>query len=261
MKNCKYCGKEFAANRSTQVYCSKECYDKGRPRKKYTRIEDTVYTCLNCGKEYNPKSKERNKFCSRECAYKYKTKNKKTSQKKGTAAVLTKTCKTCGKGFETKSKAKIECGECIYERAKTRATERCKALAREKYNREVKPIQCHHCGKEFIPPLNPRWRTMRFCSTECGKKHAKYMRRYRQRMNGESDVSPSYYAGRYEVVKEHGWVCGICGEQISRELKYPDPMSLSIDHIMPLAKGGTHAMENLQPAHLICNSLKRDLVV
>lgn len=51
-------------------------------------------------------------------------------------------------------------------------------------------------------------------------------------------------------------LCGICGEQIDRELAYPDHMSKSLDHIVPLSKGGAHAQENLQWAHLICNIRK-----
>jgi 5-methylcytosine-specific restriction endonuclease McrA len=50
--------------------------------------------------------------------------------------------------------------------------------------------------------------------------------------------------------------CGICGKRISARLKYPHPMSASIDHVVPLAKGGTHAKENLRPAHLDCNVRK-----
>lgn len=51
-------------------------------------------------------------------------------------------------------------------------------------------------------------------------------------------------------------LCGICGETMDRTLRRPDPMSKSIDHIIPLAKGGTHEQDNLQWAHLVCNMRK-----
>jgi 5-methylcytosine-specific restriction endonuclease McrA len=35
----------------------------------------------------------------------------------------------------------------------------------------------------------------------------------------------------------------------------------SIDHIVPLAKGGNHTWNNVQLAHHYCNTLKRDKVV
>lgn len=50
--------------------------------------------------------------------------------------------------------------------------------------------------------------------------------------------------------------CGICDEPMDRDLRHPDPMSKSVDHIMPLARGGSHSQDNLQWAHLICNIRK-----
>lgn len=52
--------------------------------------------------------------------------------------------------------------------------------------------------------------------------------------------------------------CGICGEAMDRSLRRPDPLSKSIDHILPLSKGGAHAQSNLQWAHLVCNFRKGD---
>ena len=54
-------------------------------------------------------------------------------------------------------------------------------------------------------------------------------------------------------------VCGICGQPVDMSLKWPDPMSKTIDHIIPVAKGGhPSAIENLQLAHFKCNRLKSD---
>lgn len=50
--------------------------------------------------------------------------------------------------------------------------------------------------------------------------------------------------------------CTLCGTRIDRELKYPDPLSKSVDHIVPLSKGGTHEQSNLAWAHLVCNNRK-----
>jgi 5-methylcytosine-specific restriction endonuclease McrA len=52
--------------------------------------------------------------------------------------------------------------------------------------------------------------------------------------------------------------CGICGEPIFRCFKHPHSFSLSVDHILPLARGGSDALTNKQLAHLGCNSRKRD---
>ena len=51
--------------------------------------------------------------------------------------------------------------------------------------------------------------------------------------------------------------CAICGQAIDFDIKWPDPRSFVVDHITPLAKGGTHSFQNTQPAHAECNSKKR----
>lgn len=53
--------------------------------------------------------------------------------------------------------------------------------------------------------------------------------------------------------------CGICGQPVDKRLKYPDPMSGVVDHIIPINKGGhPSAIENLQLAHSTCNRAKSD---
>lgn len=54
-------------------------------------------------------------------------------------------------------------------------------------------------------------------------------------------------------------VCGICGQPVDFEMKYPHPLSPCIDHIVPVAKGGHPSdLENLQLAHWHCNRQKSD---
>lgn len=56
---------------------------------------------------------------------------------------------------------------------------------------------------------------------------------------------------------EEGYtICAICGLPIKLSLNYPNPWSLTIDHIRPIAKGGVTRESNLQPAHLKCNRRK-----
>ena len=51
------------------------------------------------------------------------------------------------------------------------------------------------------------------------------------------------------VYKHHKGICGVCGEPVSLE-------EFTIDHEVPLVKGGGHVWENLQLAHGPCNSRK-----
>lgn len=57
-------------------------------------------------------------------------------------------------------------------------------------------------------------------------------------------------------------VCGICGNPIDKSIKYPHPMSATVDHIIPLAKGGHPSdLANLQIAHRWCNRQKSDKLI
>lgn len=55
--------------------------------------------------------------------------------------------------------------------------------------------------------------------------------------------------------------CGICGHPVDFSLKPPHPMSPTIDHIIPIAKGGHPSdIDNLQLAHWTCNRQKSDKI-
>lgn len=57
-------------------------------------------------------------------------------------------------------------------------------------------------------------------------------------------------------------VCGICGMPVDKTLRYPHPLAPTVDHIIPLNKGGhPSSMENLQLAHWMCNRQKSDKVL
>lgn len=55
------------------------------------------------------------------------------------------------------------------------------------------------------------------------------------------------------LVKRDGRRCGICREMVRAKV---GPMRPSIDHIVPLSKGGEHNLENVQLAHYRCNLSK-----
>ena len=55
------------------------------------------------------------------------------------------------------------------------------------------------------------------------------------------------------VVARDGSDCKLCGETVDMSLVYPDPMSRSVDHIVPKSLGGQNNLANYQLAHLTCN--------
>lgn len=52
--------------------------------------------------------------------------------------------------------------------------------------------------------------------------------------------------------------CGICGEPIDYQLRYPDPGSFVVDHVIPVVHGGVDSLENKQASHNRCNRIKWD---
>lgn len=59
-----------------------------------------------------------------------------------------------------------------------------------------------------------------------------------------------------DVFEFFHWVCIVCNEEIDKVLEYPDKMSATLEHIIPLSKGGTHTWDNVAPSHLLCNGRK-----
>ena len=61
-----------------------------------------------------------------------------------------------------------------------------------------------------------------------------------------------------EVFDRDGWVCGICDLPVDGSLAWPDPGAATLDHIVPISKGGAHVRANTQCAHFYCNNVKGD---
>lgn len=91
------------------------------------------------------------------------------------------------------------------------------------------------------------------CSEKC--RRAKQSRRVRPYVDHRRQV---VRAGedfdRQEIFERDGWRCQICDGEIDPLLQHPDPLSASVDHIVPLARGGEHTRSNVRCAHLVCNN-------
>jgi hypothetical protein len=57
------------------------------------------------------------------------------------------------------------------------------------------------------------------------------------------------------ILAEHGMVCHICGLDILTRT------DLHFDHVIPLARGGAHVVENIRPSHSFCNRSKGARVI
>lgn len=61
---------------------------------------------------------------------------------------------------------------------------------------------------------------------------------------------------RLVVFERDGWICYLCGEPVDKTLTGRDPMAPSIDHIIPLSRGGLDCYDNVALAHYSCNCRK-----
>lgn len=59
-----------------------------------------------------------------------------------------------------------------------------------------------------------------------------------------------------EVFIRDNGICGLCYAPVVKNALHPDPVSGTLDHVLPLSLGGAHTYGNIQLAHLSCNSRK-----
>lgn len=73
----------------------------------------------------------------------------------------------------------------------------------------------------------------------------------------DHNAAKAAYMKAKKIIFKSQSVCGICGRPVNFDLKFPDPWSATIDHIIPVSKGGAPtSLENMQLAHSYCNRQK-----
>jgi hypothetical protein len=78
----------------------------------------------------------------------------------------------------------------------------------------------------------------------------------RRRRAIKASIPTSRYS-EAEVYARDGWACQLCHAPVDSKLRWPDVNSKSIDHIIPVTvEGSTDTFDNVQLAHLGCNSSK-----
>ena len=214
-------------------------------------------TCDTCGKALPPQTSGRPRLtCSDRCRMlrnkrlpsfpdnkrrsdaKYREKLK--AERAAARSARARDCDRCGARFEPNRSVNqrfctVECRRLFWERTV-----------------EIPTLSCDECGSSFQPAKTWATRSPRFCSPRCNQRNA--MRRRRARLIDAfvAEVNAS------EVFERDGWTCQLCGAPVDRSLRHPDLMAASLDHIVPLARGGTHEPSNCQLAHYLCNCTKGD---
>lgn len=115
-------------------------------------------------------------------------------------------------------------------------------------------VLCMVCGRSFTPRNGHR---VLACSPVCATRRRRMSdvettRRYRAR---KRSVTVEQFTDR-AVYERDKWICQICRLPIELSADLPRRLSPSIDHIVPLSKGGAHSFSNCQAAHVGCNASK-----
>lgn len=182
-------------------------------------------SCVICGAEFSTYRKS-SRYCSRACR---------------DAAITTLpvcVCAFCEKEFRPKKSVQQYCSK------------RCGRLANVKPPTafQVSMFRVCHCGTVFVK------RQGKVQCSACQDKETRV--KNSQRGYARRAVTALYVAERIdpiEIAERDGWRCGLCGEAVTPGLKWPNPDALSLDHILPISKGGRHTPDNVQLSHLRCN--------
>ena len=195
----------------------------------------------------------------------------------GTDGTADLRCKKCGNVFTrswvTIRHGKARCDKCEKARIQEQRDikqaikiDREKRLKDDKRKREEKIEKARflrYVEKTHLCPVCGGITSNRiYCSSECSKKAQNKTREMRRRVRIENALIDKDITLERLYKKSNG-ICGICGGKCDYNdcqdnggffitgNNYP-----TIDHIVPLARGGCHSWDNIQLAHFYCNTAK-----
>lgn len=111
---------------------------------------------------------------------------------------------------------------------------------------------CSQCARDLPLSMYSRG-AMSYCRT-CAKKYV-HARRALLASVESDDYRPS------QIFERDNWTCQLCAMPVDESLSWPHRFSASVDHIIPLSKGGNDTLSNVQLAHLTCNISKGARVI
>lgn len=177
-------------------------------------------------------------------------------------------CVDCGVSVQPTTGNQKRCEPCAYAAQCKRST------LRRAAQRGADPyvVACLDCGTR-VPRRGPTQVRCSPCAARDRKLHlARETRRHERIVGSEAyrarcreatrrrrALKRSCRRERYtdeQVLSAHGAQCSLCSGPIDLALRSPDPMSYSVDHVVPLYLGGADALDNVRPAHRTCNTRK-----
>jgi len=224
MNKCLNCGKDIKIKSHHKGGVRKYCSKSCMAEHKH--FIDYKYTiCQYCGKSFKEKREQPNLFCSRSCSAKF----------------------TYAENAYKKSAKEFHDSELLEEYREALAK-----LEELRYRIEHEKV-CATCGKIFMAANS---KTL-CCSPECSRARDNRRRDGRIYRNGEPDLSISLS----RLYARDNGMCQICGAHLTFSDNYNSDEYPTIDHIMPLSRGGLHAWNNVQLACRRCNTMKGNKLI
>jgi len=269
-KKCENCGKEYTTTRSNYSrarYCSDECSSQSRAK---------TFQCVVCGNEFKQKRNTRGKYCGLSC---YRKDQSRLQREKNTHKALKKNpwspvewrgCYVCGKELGPRPGQSSFCQSCKDALGSAANSADGKGYSREFLRDRISGRTCRVCGELFTPYND----SSTVCSSKCGRQTPEYKaarKEYKQteafkrqkRIENRKRRARKYNNGPLDsidpidVFDRDGWRCRICGVYTPKSLRgTTEDRAPELDHIVPLAAGGTHTLDNVQCSCRACNSEK-----
>jgi HNH endonuclease len=275
-KTCEICGSPFLAI-GTAAYCSEPCRAEGVKQKKQDRAALLFpdLKCKRCGESFTPKREGRvgktPEFCSKSCAkrswgddHATITAECRTCEKAYLVALSPLNsgvycseecrdqpvpCKHCGQHYIKADIQQRYCSDACQAEAQRRATKIARSAKGLRLTAPFIELKCVECGKAHQANI---LLDRMYCSDKCARRVVKRNRRARLRSAFVEHVFLDH------LLERDGGICQLCMLPVDRDAVVPEVMAPTVDHIIPLAKGGEHSNANCQLAHFLCNSLKSD---
>lgn len=221
--------------------------------------------CDNCGSvtilggDLLRQNKKYNRFfCDIQCAGEYKRWHNQTEdyqEKSGIAAYR----KQALERLEEKRKLHqgwkccLECGNAFHGGGKW-CSHDCSYKISRRVGKRLRVFNCAACGKVFSRMTKSLSR--KYCSSLCSARAARATARIKRRHSERRGDNPGL-TWLY-VAKRDNWRCNGCGCRCSRPKGDNAHNEATLDHILPLSKGGEHSAANVQLLCRRCNSNKSD---
>jgi len=230
----------------TKVFCSVAC---SRLSRRKLPIETHCWFCGNAleglGKPGFPK-----RYCDRVCAAKLRVKQEQEAR--DTSSV----CAVCSVTFVGKTRNLRYCGEvCRVEGNRLKAAQRWEEFLSTQP--EFKELDCEWCGLKVQVPRS--FTGGRKYHDDCKIK----ARRARNRIKTlrRQGVKTDKRITHEEVAERDNFVCYLCEKSVDMSLPRTSKLGATLDHVIPVSKGGEDSLENLRLAHWVCNIKKSDKIL